>query len=294
MHSQEDVLMRIRRHLPYLKPALKKVANHILEDPGRAKLQKIKEVAGACQVSEATVTRFVKALQFRSFPEFKIAIATITFSRSEGSRKVKKFFYADLDKNDSFESAIAKITFQNIQSLEKTQRMISYEEIERAISAIENADSIAIYCAGSSMAAGYSLKLRFYRIGKTCLLYGDPIEQAVSASLLTPKALAIGISSSGQTKFVVDAMKLAKASGATTLCLTDYSDSPIAQHADIKFFTFTKQADFLQYSLLSRMSQILTIDALFACYFIKHYDMLLEVVERSAMTVKNATQLVYL
>ena len=74
MHSQEDVLMRIRRHLPYLKPALKKVANHILEDPGRAKLQKIKEVAGACQVSEATVTRFVKALQFRSFPEFKIAI----------------------------------------------------------------------------------------------------------------------------------------------------------------------------------------------------------------------------
>ncbi len=294
MHSQEDALMRISRHLPYLKPALKKVANYILEDPGRAKLQRIKEVAGACQVSEATVTRFVKALQFRSFPEFKIAIATSAPSQSEGSRKAKKFFYADLDKNDSFESAIAKITFQNIQSLEKTQRMISYEEIERAIAAIENAHFIAIYCAGSSIPAGHSLRQRFYRIGKPCLMYGDPIEQAVSASLLTSKTLAIGISSSGQTKFVVDALKLAKASGATTLCLTDYGDSPIAQYADIKLFTFTKQSDFLQYSLLSRMSQILTIDALFACYFLKYYDRLLETVERSAMTVKNATQLVYL
>ncbi len=294
MHSQEDALTRLKRQLPYLKPALRKVANHILEDPGRAKMQRITEVASACQVSEATVTRFVKALQFKSFPEFKIAIATVVPSQSEGSRKAKKFFYADLDKNDSFESAIAKIAFQNIQSLQKTQQMISYEQIQRAVSAMENADSIAIYCAGSSIPAGHSLRLRFYRIGKPCLLYGDPIEQAVSASLLTPKTLAIGISSSGQTKFVVDAMKLAKAAGATTLCLTDYNDSPIAKYCDIVFITFTKQSDFLQYSLLSRMSQILTIDALFACYFIKHYDRFLEIVEKSAMKVKKATQLVYL
>ncbi|MCE5335641.1 MAG: MurR/RpiR family transcriptional regulator [Desulfobacteraceae bacterium] len=290
---QEDVLAKIRRQFPYLQPALKKIAHHILEQPEIVKLQKISEVARACEVSEATVTRLVRTLQFKNFPELKIALAEVQSADVE-SKKEEQTFSEYISKNDSFQSAITKVTFKNIQSLQNTLKLISLEQVENGISAIDNADTVVIFCAGTSIVAGQTLKLRFQRIGKNCFLHTDLVEQAVTASLLTPKSLAIGISSSGRTKTVVDAMRIAKSSGAKTLCITDSSDSPIVPLSDIQFFTLCNHSDFLQDSLLSRMSQLLMIDILFVCFFLRHYDDSLKLVEKSARSIKKATKDIFL
>ncbi len=287
---KENVSAIIRRHLPYLNPALKRIANYILQDPDKVKLLKIGELAGACQVSVATVTRFVKTINFNSFPEFKIAIAANPHAPAAASESEREFFYHDLIEGDSVESVVGKITFKNIQSLKDTQDLISPVEIERGVSAIEKAEVIALYSGGYSIVSAENFKFRFYRMGKTCLLYNDPIEQAVSASLLNDRSLAIGISSSGKTKYVVDSVKLAKASGAATMCITDSSDSPIVQYSDIKYFTFSKHSDFLQDSLLSRMSQILIIDILFACFALRNYARSFDLAERSAKSIEKTTK----
>ena len=292
--NRENVLAILRRHMPYLNPALKRIATYILEEPDRVKLQKISELASACQVSEATVTRFVRAIKFNSFPEFKIAIAAIPPEETRDLEGKKEFFYNDLEETDSIETVVGKITYKNIQSLKDTQDLISPREIERAVTALQQCDSICIYCGGYSAVAAHNFKFRFYRMGKPCMVYSDPIEQAVSAATSSDKRLAVGISSSGMTRFVVDALKIAKASGATTMCITDSSDSPIVQHSDIQFYTFSKHSDFLQDSLLSRMSQILIIDILFACYALKDYKHSFELVERSAKSIQKTTKRTYL
>jgi RpiR family transcriptional regulator, carbohydrate utilization regulator len=293
-HDRENVTTIIRRHLPYLNPALKKIANYILEEPDRVKLQKIGELAGACGVSVATVTRFVRAINFNSFPEFKIAIATIPPEAAKDLDAEKEFFYHDLYETDSIEGVVGKITFKNIQSLKDTQALISPEEISRGVAAIEHADVIAVYSGGYSVVAAQNFKFRFYRMGKTCVLYNDPIEQAVSASMLNEHAVAVGVSSSGRTKYVVDALRIAKAAGAVTMCITDSIDSPIVRHSDIKYFTFSKHSDFLQDSLLSRMSQILIIDILFACFALRNYQHSFELAEKSAHSIQEVTKNDYL
>lgn len=290
MYHSENALARIRRHFPYLQPALKRIANYILEQPETVKLQKISQVAQACDVSDATVTRLVRTLQYKNFPELKIALAESRQPSDPKSQKEMLSFSEYLNKSDSFQTAIEKITFKNIQSLQNTQQMISLQEVENGIAALAAADVVVIFCAGTSIVAGESLKLRFQRIGKNCFLHSDLVEQTVTASLLTQKSLAIGISSSGMTKNVVDAMQIAKKSGAKTLCITDSSDSPIVQYSDIRFFTLCNHSDFLQDSLLSRMSQLLMIDILFVCYFLRHYDKSLKLVEKSAKCIKKVTK----
>jgi RpiR family transcriptional regulator, carbohydrate utilization regulator len=290
LQNRETALVTIKRHFPHLNPALKRIASYIMEEPDRVKLQKISQLASACQVSEASVTRFVRAIDFNSFTEFKIAVAAIPSKEASHFENEKQFFYSDLVESDSVEDVVTKVTFKNIQSLKDTQSLVSREEVERAVAAIQKADVIAIYCAGYSAVAAESFKFRFYRMGKPSLVYSDPIEQAVSASMLNGRSMAIGISSSGRTKYVVDALRVAKSSGATTMCVTDCSDSPLVQHSDIRFFTFSKHSDFLQDSLLSRMSQILIADILFACFALKDYKRSIENAEKTGKAIERVTK----
>ncbi len=290
MADGENALGKIRMNLPSLNPALKKIAAYVLENPERVMMQTISDLAGACRVSEATVTRFLRKLAYKGFSEFKIALARMHQQISPHSPNEEHFFYEGLAESDSVQAILKKIAFKNIQSLKDTQELMDPEQIERGVAAIEKARTIVVFSSGSSTVAGYSFKNRFYRLGKHCLLLNDPIEQAVTASLLDRKCLAVGISSSGKTKYVVDAMKIAKASGAATMCITDSSDSPIVEHSDIRYFTFSKHSDFLQDSLVSRMSQILVIDTLFACYALKHHDRSLADTERSAKAIERTTK----
>lgn len=51
--------------------------------------------------------------------------------------------------------------------------------------------------------------------------------------LLTKKDVLIGVSASGGTGFVYEAMRLARLRGAATIAITENSDTPVGHHADI-------------------------------------------------------------
>ncbi len=129
-----------------------------------------------------------------------------------------------------------------------------------AIEALRRAGKIDIYAAGSSYVTGEHARIRLYRIGKRCITYCDPSQQSVSASLLTKKDVAIGISNSGSTIATVRALGQAKESGATTICITNHELSPLTKFADIKLFTSTQNSAFFQQSMVSWVAQMLIID----------------------------------
>jgi RpiR family carbohydrate utilization transcriptional regulator len=286
-YSQKNVLQAIAWKLPHLNPALKRIGAYVLENPETVKLQKIKSLAHHCSVSEATVTRFVKELELDSFQSFKIALAEIASEESPTDPLLRPAVYDDVSPTDSIDDIIHKITFSNIQTLQQTSQVIPQDLIVKAVEAIEKAESISIYCAGASTVCGQSALLRFYRLGKKCLLFTDTIQQAVSASLLTEKDLAIGISSSGSTRCIVNALRTAKGAGAVTLCLTDTPASPIVAHSDIKFFTSAKHSSFLQDSMISRMAQLLVIDILYASFAARYFDTSIKSIETSALAVRE-------
>jgi RpiR family carbohydrate utilization transcriptional regulator len=284
MHENEILLLKIRGLLPSLNPALKKIALYILNNPQEVKLLRIKDLATKCGVAEATVTRFVKTIGLGSFQELKINIAEIT----TGKRIEQELVYDDVTRSDSIKSIIEKIIAINAKALNDTKKLINSREIERAIRAIKRANQIDIYGAGGSYITAENARMRFYRIGKRCLIYNDPNQQAVSASLLTQEDLAIGISNSGRTISTVNALRAAKESGATTICITNFEQSPITRHADISLFTSTQDSAFFQESMVSRVAQMIIIDILYAGLAIQTFEDSIQKIEKSSHSLRNA------
>ncbi len=291
MQNSENVLLKIQRLKPYLNPALKKIATYILSHYNEVKLQTINELAEDCSVSESTVTRFVKEIGFNNYQKLKIAIAEISSANIQDVINEKKIVHHDIKKIDSVETIIKKIAFKNIEALEETSKLINPSEINKAVSAIEKAAVIAVYGSASSAVVGQNAALRFLRLGKQCTLYDDPLKQYVTSSLLNKSDVAIGISSSGKTRFTVNSLRNAKKAGATTICITDSKASQLVKNSDIKFFTSAIYSDFLQDSMLSRMAQFLVIDILYSSYAIKHYDKSLKLIKISADAIKEAKKM---
>ncbi len=77
MENTEVFLLRLRGLVPTLNPKLRKIAEYILAHPDDIKFHRIGELASACGVADSTVTRFVKAVNLRTFQEFKILMAGI-------------------------------------------------------------------------------------------------------------------------------------------------------------------------------------------------------------------------
>jgi len=75
--------------------------------------------------------------------------------------------------------------------------------------------------------------------------------------------VAIAISHSGNTRQVVDAMKIAKEAGATTICITKREKSELSVYCDIKLFTATPDISVGQEIVARRISEHAILEALY-------------------------------
>jgi DNA-binding MurR/RpiR family transcriptional regulator len=290
--EHQNVLDQIYKKAPYLNPALRRIADFVVEHPDQCKTMTIKQLATACNVAEATVTRFVKEIDFKSYQELKIALAEALSSNNGAEVTVEEtYVYEDIARTDSTQTIIEKVLYRNIQTLMDTKQRLNLAELSRAVEAIEKANVIIFCCTGSSAVSAEEGVMRFTRAGKKCLLFRDQTIQLMSGAIVSQHDVVIGISNSGRTKSVIDALKLAQANGAQTISITSFEDSPLVKYADITLFTPTKSSlmDSGLYweTTTSKSAQTLVIDFLYACFAAKHFDETLRFLEETYLAVKD-------
>lgn len=252
------LLLKIRNKYPSLTNAAKRIAEYILENYSEAVYLNITELANKTMVAESTVTKFVRAIGYDSFHDLKLSLARITAVSEE-----KDSWCGDINLDENIEDICRGVFYNDIEDLENSFRLIDPSQIEAAAIKILKARKIDVYAMGSSTIASQNARLRFYRLGIQCYDYSDPHQQLISASLLTKNDLAIGVSNSGKSINVVDALRVAKESGASTVCITNFDDSPIVKYADIKLFTSTRDSEQINESLSARIAEIALIDAVY-------------------------------
>ena len=107
----------------------------------------------------------------------------------------------------------------------------------KAVDAIEKANTLVIICMGSSGVAGEEVLMRFTRAGKKCLLFRGQSIQPMTAAIVGPNDVVIGISNSSRSVAVVGALKLAPSKGAQTIGITPFKRSPLVRFTNIALFT---------------------------------------------------------
>ncbi|TCO56290.1 MurR/RpiR family transcriptional regulator [Caldanaerobacter subterraneus] len=271
---------KIKAVINNLKPSERKIAEYIIENADKISDLSVAELAKNSNTSEASVVRFCKSLGYKGYQDLKIKIAADYTYKTKSIQGV-------VNIDDDINTIIVKISKNNMDSIEKTMDMLDRKEVERAVNAILNANKIDIYGVGASAIVAQDMLQKFMRINKSCTAYNDSHMQLASAANLRQGDVAIGISYSGQTADTVDALRIAKKSGATTICITKFGNSPITEVSDIKLFVYSTEALFRSGAMASRMAQLNVVDILFSIVAIKKYDDVIKYLENTSEAVSS-------
>ena len=259
----ERTSLRIKILHDEMGRAEKKIAEWILENPGGLIPLSISELAEKCDCSEATVVRFSRRLGFEGYQALKIALAR----ESDPATTAES-----IAPTDSCYQVFEKVCGDIFCSLERTKKNISPDSLSAAADAIMNAGKIIILGLGNSASVAIDMSHKLLRAGCGSVAYTDNHMQAIAASHLAPGDLAIGISHSGSSKDIVDAMKTAKDHGASAIALTNQGKSPIMKAADIILATSSDETQHSILALNSRIAQLAIIDALYDYIVMKKGD----------------------
>lgn len=234
--------------------AEKKIADWLLQNPGGLIPLSITELAEQCGCGEATIVRFARRLGFGGYQELKISLA-----QEEGRTELN----TQIHKTDSCFEILEKVSNDIYCALELTQSVISPEALEQAADALGTANRIAVYGLGNSASVAHDLQHKFLRAGYDAVVYSDNHMQAISAAHLRAGDAAIGISHSGSSKDIVDALRLARDAGAVTIAITNQGKSPILKQSDIVLSTASNETCYSILGLTSRIAQLAIVNALY-------------------------------
>ncbi|WP_101842487.1 MurR/RpiR family transcriptional regulator [Halobacillus sp. Marseille-P3879] len=225
----------------------------------------ITEVAERSETSESSVVRLCKRLGYKGFQDLKIHLAREVIQPQQQIHEV-------IEKEDDVTTVKKKIFQSNIQALYDSLEVCDNEELNRAVEVISQADFIEFYGSGGSGTVALDAHHKLLKLGIKSFAYNDSTLQAMSASVLSEKDVVIAISHTGATKEVLNAIKLAKDAGATVVCITNSSKSPITKISDIVLQTASKETLFRTDAISSRIAQLTIIDILVASIANQKYE----------------------
>ncbi|MGI5489211.1 MurR/RpiR family transcriptional regulator [Microtetraspora malaysiensis] len=256
------VLVRLRGAIPSLRPAEQRVARAVLANPQGVADLSIGVLARECGTSETTVLRFCRAIGLRGYTELRLALAremTLEASRAGGARPLD----GDISADDPLEEIVAKIGYSDSRAVVETAEHLDVAALGRAVDAIVAARRVDLYGAGASGYVAADLRQKLHRIGLTAFAWRDFHSALTSAALLGEADVAIGISHTGATVDVLEALRIAADHGATTIAITNFHPSPITELADIVLKTAARETPFRFGAMGSRIAQLTVVDCLF-------------------------------
>jgi DNA-binding MurR/RpiR family transcriptional regulator len=280
------VLIKVRGVLPNLRPAERRVAEAVLADPAGISESSITAVARRCQTSETTVLRFCRAIGLVGYPELRIALARAA-QFEEADHRAGAAVTGDITATDTLADVVAKITHAAAIAVTDTATALDLGALQAAIAAITIAPRIDIYGVGPSALAGQHLHLKLHRIGSVSFLWSERELAAASAGVLSPGDVAIGLSHTGTTIDIIDALRVAQHRGATTISVTNYQMSPIAAFSDLLLATAARETTFSTGAYSSRIAQFTVVDCLFAGVAQRSYERAIEALQSTYQVART-------
>lgn len=281
--SDGTVLATLRGILPDLPPSEGRVAQAAIHDPAGTSASTIRELAVRCETSETTVIRLCRTIGFSGYPAFRLALAAAAASTSEEP----EYLSGEILPDDTTDQVIRKVTGADAQAIIETADQVSKAALEAAATAIGAAGRIDLFGAGASSFVAQDLQFKLHRIGLSCHSFAEHSSAISSAALLGRGDVALGLSHTGTTRDTVRYLDVARASGATTIAITNHPRSAIAENADITLTTAARETTFRSGAMASRIAQLTLVDVLFVLVAQQRVDVALEALQRTYDAVRS-------
>ncbi|ARQ92264.1 RpiR family transcriptional regulator [Levilactobacillus brevis] len=258
-HVTRSTIGKIRGTYDQLSRTEKKVAQMALNTPAVVSEMTIKELASATGVSTATISRFVKRMDYANYREFTMALAHLAIE--DGGEHQSSF--PELAEGDSLATIANKTFHYTISSLEATNEALSEKDLARAVLKLINAEKVTFFGLGGSSIAALDGYHKFLRTALSVTYYPDFDIQLMQAARLSDQDCAVVISHSGRNSETLQVVEELQRNDVSIIAITSYSGSPLAQAANVTFLSLTDEVNYRSEGMYSLISQLAILDTLF-------------------------------
>ncbi len=268
----KSALLVLRESINNLSDTERDIALYLMDHPQDIIDLSIHDLAKRTFSSSSSIVRLCHHLGYEGFKDFRKAVTYELALRDQNRRAEQE----ELDRSDSLNEIIEKITYKNIMSLEDTKNLMDVQTLRECLWLIQNARVIHLFGMGASLCAAQDAYLKFLRLNRLCVINEDWHSQLLQARNATDKDVGIVISYSGNTTEVIECMKALKANSTPIIAITRCMNTPVSELADKKLYTTANESTFRSGAMSSRMSQLNIIDILYTALANSHYEESLE------------------
>ncbi|WP_106460907.1 MurR/RpiR family transcriptional regulator [Anaerococcus sp. Marseille-P3915] len=267
-----NVFIKLNSYIQSATPSEKEIINYILNNYREVIREDVRTLAEKTFSSASTIVRMCKKLGYTGFADMKNELIYEVALTESNKKQLNKNVGDTHNVSDTIEMILEKTQ----TSLTNTSKLQNEEDILQVLDLIENSENINLFGMGSSLLAARDMKQKFLRVGKVLNIDDDWHIQYLFAKNSDPTTLAIIFSYSGNTKEIIDCVKVLKQNSSKIVAITGFLNSYVAKNSDIILQVAPSENIPRPGAFSSRISQLHIIDILYNIYIHRHYDKYME------------------
>ena len=260
----DDIFSVMIRSYNDLTKSETKVADYVLRNKHQVHLQSISELAAACDVSEATISRFCHTLGCAGFNEFKLA--TVQASSTAEPMDMGPDLYSTVLPTDTLQQKCRKLCYISMDALQQTLGELELDKMDAAVKLLSKARNVFCFGQGNSSIVAENAWGRFCMISPKFHFIPNSQLQADTASLLTEEDVVLYFSFSGSVRELMEVGTILKKRGGKLILVTQFPNSAGAALADVVLLCGANESPSQQCSIAAKISQLFIVDVLFHEY----------------------------
>lgn len=236
----------------------RKIGTYIIQHTAEVVDMTVGELAQACGVSDASVSRFCKKINMKGFHHLKITLAKEISEKGIEEEEVSNH----ISVND-IEQSLKNILANKVTEITQTVSMMDAKQLSEILNKLNMARTVQFFAVGNTIPVAIDGAFKLNQIGIPAVS-GTIWETQIGYTYnMTEEDVVIAISNSGESTAVLRALEAAKSAGATTLSITNSEKSSAAQLSDYHITTATREKLFLDGYCFSRVSATTVIEILY-------------------------------
>lgn len=236
----------------------RKIGTYIIQHTAEVVDMTVGELAQACGVSDASVSRFCKKVNMKGFHHLKITLAKEISEKGIEEEEVSNH----ISVND-IEQSLKNILANKVTEITQTVSMMDAKQLSEILNKLNMARTVQFFAVGNTIPVAIDGAFKLNQIGIPAVS-GTIWETQIGYTYnMTAEDVVIAISNSGESTAVLRALEAAKSAGATTLSITNSEKSSAAQLSDYHITTATREKLFLDGYCFSRVSATTVIEILY-------------------------------
>jgi DNA-binding MurR/RpiR family transcriptional regulator len=249
-------LVKLRSEAQKGTRAGRKIAEKLLAAPNAMLRYQIGELAAACDVAVGTVTAFCRKLGYAGYREFQLGLSAAIATVPAGDPQT---FFKGSSPSDIMRQVFACAR----TGLDETERMNEPDVLQDIAARLLFCRRIVLLGIGSSGSVAGFGEVRFASLGLSAVSLTDPFRMIFVSGSADEKDVFIGISHTGETSHVVEAMGTARRRHAFTVAVTNYPQSTLAKASDQALITSYREHVVNAAVSSSDSAQICLLDSLY-------------------------------